>query len=100
MSDFTQSNAASFARIQAKLDLLRAPDATPLMVSWMDVIRTDNREGILAGTDKDGLPLAPVTYRPVQPGEPVRTGNQARGWIRSRTRLTWIAWKAHPRLVT
>ena len=36
-----------------------------LMASWQDVIRTDNRDGILAGLDKDGNPIQAVTYRPV-----------------------------------
>jgi hypothetical protein len=43
-------------------------DASELMRSWERIIDEDNRKGVLAGTDKDGNPMAPVTYRPVQPG--------------------------------
>jgi hypothetical protein len=39
-------------------------DATPLMMSWMRIIDDDNRTGIMAGIDKDGVPMVPVTYRP------------------------------------
>lgn len=48
-----------------KLATLAKLDATPLMRSWMRIIDDDNRLGILAGTDKDGVPMMPVTYRPV-----------------------------------
>lgn len=37
----------------------------PLMLSWRLIIEEDNRKGVLAGLDKDGAPMAPVTYRPV-----------------------------------
>jgi hypothetical protein len=53
-----------FTRILQRLDQLENMDATPLMVSWMDIMRTDNKEGVLAGLDKDGNPMQPVTYRP------------------------------------
>ena len=43
------------------------PDAKLLMKTWMDIIEQDNRKGVLAGLDKDGNPMAPVTYRPVAP---------------------------------
>lgn len=43
-------------------------DATALMVTWCNIIEEDNRMGILAGLDKDGVPMAPVTYRPKAPG--------------------------------
>lgn len=51
-------------RISEGLRKLGDPDATDLMVTWMNVIDDDNRKGILAGLDKDGVPMAPVTYRP------------------------------------
>lgn len=38
----------------------------PLMVTWENIIRDDNRRGVLAGTDKDGGYMIAVTYRPVQ----------------------------------
>jgi hypothetical protein len=46
---------------------LKDPDATPLMLSWMRILATDNRQGILAGLDADGVPMAPVRYRPKGP---------------------------------
>ncbi|SRR5579883_253174 len=55
-------------RLRARLARIADPDATPLMVAWMKIIDDDNRRGVLAGLDKDGLPLAPVTYRPRPPG--------------------------------
>jgi hypothetical protein len=54
-------------RLQARLRRIANPDATPLMASWMRIIDEDSRRGIMAGTDKDGAPLARVTYRPVGP---------------------------------
>lgn len=41
------------------------PDAAPLMVTWSLIIQEDNRKGVMAGLDKDGLPMPPVTYRPI-----------------------------------
>jgi hypothetical protein len=57
-------------RLQERFKRIADPDATPLMVSWMRIIDDDNRRGVLAGTDKDGQPMAPVTYRPKKPGAP------------------------------
>jgi hypothetical protein len=62
-------NLGSCDRLAARFRMLKDPDATALMVSWMGVIRDDNKKGAAAGLDKDGHPLAPVTYRPVGPGK-------------------------------
>ena len=73
-------NAAAFALIQRQLAILKEPDATPLMITWMQIIREDNRRGVLAGLDKDGLPMIPVTYRPVEDVEKrinIRTSKSA-----------------------
>ena len=32
--------------------------------AWSQIIDDDNRRGVLAGTDRYGNPMAPVTYRP------------------------------------
>jgi hypothetical protein len=53
-----------------KLRTLPKIDATPLMVSWMGVIEEDNRKGVLAGLDRFGMPMLPVTYRPKPPAPP------------------------------
>jgi hypothetical protein len=55
-------------RISAGLRRLGDPDCTPLMVAWRRIVEEDNRQGILQGLDKDGVPMAPVTYRPKPPG--------------------------------
>ena len=52
-------------RLLERLRKIAAPDPTPLMVSWMRTIDEDNRTGIMAGLDKDGNAMVPVTYRPV-----------------------------------
>ena len=39
-------------------------NAAPLMYTWAAIIETDNRQGVLNGTDKDGIAMKPVTYRP------------------------------------
>jgi hypothetical protein len=51
-----------FAAVQAKLLKLLDPDLTPVMLGLMGVIGTDNRDGLLAGTDKDGAKM-PTTVR-------------------------------------
>lgn len=51
-------------RLRARLAKLGTADAGPLMISLMKVIVEDNRQGVLAGLDKDGAPIKPVTYRP------------------------------------
>src|SRR5262245_18051894 len=42
-----------------------SPHLGPLMTSFMKIITEDNRKGVLAGTDKNGHPMDPVTYRPI-----------------------------------
>lgn len=55
---------SGFDRLRDRLLNVVNPDAAPLMVSWMKTIHDDNRRGVLAGLDKDGRPMVPVTYRP------------------------------------
>jgi hypothetical protein len=57
-------NKRVYDRILRRLQRIANPDMVPLMIAWVDIIRTDNREGVLAGLDKDGRPMLPVTYRP------------------------------------
>lgn len=62
-------------RIKARIDRAVHIDRTDFRVLGEDlerIIVEDNRKGVMEGTDKDGKPLAPVTYRtgkaaPVQP---------------------------------
>jgi hypothetical protein len=60
-------NLQGLNHLVAELISLKTLDATPLMRTWQSIIAEDNRKGILAGTDKDGVPMTPVTYRPKEP---------------------------------
>ena len=51
-------------RLQDRVAQISDPDATPLYGTWMRIIDDDNRNGVLAGKDKNGNAMAPVTYRP------------------------------------
>jgi hypothetical protein len=53
-------------------------DATPLMATWMKIITDDNRKGVLAGLDKDGNPMRPVTYRPKGPTVGIKAKSASR----------------------
>lgn len=64
----TPLDTTGLGRVAEGLRRLGDIDCTPLMVRWMAILDEDNRKGILAGTDKDGLPMVPVKYRPVKPG--------------------------------
>jgi len=64
MSTIGLHNIEALDRLKARFMRLVNPDATPLMLSWMRTIDDDNRKGVLAGLDRDGNPLKPVTYRP------------------------------------
>jgi hypothetical protein len=57
-------NLEAFDRLGARFARLQNPDARGLMLTWQTIIKEDNRRGVLAGLDKDGQPLIPVTYRP------------------------------------
>jgi hypothetical protein len=52
-----------YAEALALLERLRRPVFTPLFDAWLDIIVEDNRVGVLAGLDKDGIPLEEVRYR-------------------------------------
>ncbi len=55
---------AGFERLQTRLRQIEHPNAAPLMAEWCKIIEDDNRKGVLAGLDKNGNPMIPVTYRP------------------------------------
>ncbi len=63
----TLENVGALDRLSERFRKLENPDATDLMISWQIIIREDNRKGVLAGTDKDGVDMARVTYRPKAP---------------------------------
>jgi hypothetical protein len=65
---------AALGWLRGRLQALAHPDPTPLLVQWRRVIEEDNKRGVLAGQDKDGRPLAAVTYRPK--GTPLRWGKR------------------------
>lgn len=60
--DFT-----AIGRISDRLQKLKSPPVTQLLETWEKIIVEDNRRGVLAGTDKNGVPMIPVTYRPKLP---------------------------------
>lgn len=92
----TQIDLSGVDRLRAKLRNLVAPDATPLMASWMRAIDEDNRKGVLAGTDKDGNPMTPVTYRP-KPGAKGRlTAAQRNDPKKGARRGAFAGLGAHP----
>ncbi len=64
----TALDTSGAKRLTARLKVIGNPDATPLMATWMKIIDDQNRKGVLAGTDKDGNPMIPVSYRPAKPG--------------------------------
>lgn len=75
-----------FDLLNAQLERLIDPDATPLMVEWEHILVEDNRRGVLAGLDKDGDPMPPVTYRPRGPRAPKRVSPKQRNRARSGRR--------------
>ncbi len=83
MSDYL--DMSGLGRVADGLRRLVNPDATPLMVRWMAIIDEDNRKGVLAGLDKDGVPMVPVTYRPIKPG-PIKPTKDQRGGKRANAR--------------
>lgn len=56
---------AAMARFRKRLAGIASPNFAPLMVSFMKIITDDNRKGVLAGTDRRGVPMDPVKYRPL-----------------------------------
>jgi hypothetical protein len=79
--------------IQRKLRKISDFDPTNLLLTFESIIESDNRSGVLAGLDKDGQPLLPVTYRPrgqavnirSREAESKRLRNGARGNARKGT---------------
>lgn len=51
-------------RLITHLEKLGRPDPKLLLDRTIIVMAEDNRKGVLAGKDKDGRPMDPVTYRP------------------------------------
>jgi hypothetical protein len=60
----TTVNLGGFDRWEERLRRVLTADYYPLMEQWEVVMTRDNTRGILAGQDKDGNPVKPVTYRP------------------------------------
>lgn len=81
---FTIENIGALDRLKARFQMLIAPDATDLMVSWMQLIKDDNRRGVLAGLNKDGNLMAPVTYRPAIPKWDTRINIRAKSSAKFR----------------
>lgn len=73
---FTFNASGAFAGARVLLAKIRNADFSPLMERWEVIMAQDNRRGVLAGLDKDGQPLIPVTYRPITPNPPRPTSRQ------------------------
>ncbi len=60
------SAIAGCGRVQRRLrEIANVMDhAGPLMKHWELLMEEGNRRGVLEGTDKDGVAMLPVTYRP------------------------------------
>ena len=69
-------------RLVARMRKLEKPNMAPLAANWMRIIEDDNRRGVLAGLDKDGVPMRPVTYRP-RTAKPVKIGSKAAAGLRN-----------------
>jgi hypothetical protein len=69
---------AGFDRILGRLRKLTNPGAAMplLMFTWMRIINADNIRGVMAGLDKDNVPMIPVTYRPI--GEELKPTKEQR----------------------
>lgn len=79
------SDLTGLDRLVMRARKLERPDATPLMVTWQNIIVKDNRDGVLKGTDKDGAPMMPVKYRPVHRVEKLTLAQRNTGNARQRT---------------
>lgn len=73
-----------FDTLNTQLGRLVDPDATPLMIEWEHILVEDNTRGVLAGLDKDGDPMVPVTYRPKGPKAAKRVSPKQRNRVRAR----------------
>jgi hypothetical protein len=76
MSSFV--DLSGLDRLTRRVQALGSLDATDLMFTWMKIIEEDNRKGVLAGLDKDGNALRPVTYRPKGPTVKIGARSAAR----------------------
>lgn len=73
-------NLEAADKLTARFRMLVNPNAEDLMLTWKNIIERDNRRGVLAGLDKDGNPLAPVTYRPIGTPEKHRRKKGKNPW--------------------
>lgn len=79
-------NLEAADRLIQRFRMIVNPDARPLMVTWCKIIEDDNRKGVLAGKDKRGQDMPPVTYRPDVPTwDRIKIGSKAAAPIRSGT---------------
>jgi len=69
-------------RLIERVETISKLDATPLMLTWMNIIEEDNRKGVMAGTDKDGNYMFGVTYRP-KTAKPLKIGSKAADRLRN-----------------
>ena len=60
-------NLDDIARFAARIKLLNLSEAdvAPLLENYERIMEEDNRKGVLAGTDKNGIAAPPLRYRPI-----------------------------------
>lgn len=92
----TTLDLSGLDRLTQRFRLLINPDATPLMNTWEDIIVKDNRDGVLAGLDKNGIPLIPVTYRPKPPTQKRLTAAQKNNATTRARRGQFAGFGLHP----
>jgi hypothetical protein len=76
MMSTTVVDTTGLDRLRARFEELAHLDPTPVLLRIGQLLDDDNRKGVLAGTDGNGVAMAPVTYRPVsaKTGKPVKKG--------------------------
>jgi hypothetical protein len=81
-----QVELAGYGSMISKLKSLVNLNAADLMEAWEVVIQEDNRKGVLAGTNKEGIPMVKPQYRPIQPG-PYRVNVAVKGRGKTITQI-------------
>lgn len=71
-------------RLVKHLKRVGTPNAETLLDRTIMVMQEDNRRGVLAGLDKDGRPMDPVTYRPKGKGRYATARQRNHGKARAR----------------
>lgn len=80
-----KTDLSGIDRLAKFIHAMPRTDSRPLMLTWMKIIEEDNRKGVLAGLDKDGNPMARVSYRPTSP-KPAKVSKDQKNNTNRRSR--------------